>query len=238
VVSEQGDYQRAAALHEESLTLFRKLGDFWGIAILLCSMGMTAAKHGDYERATTLVTESLTLCHELGETGPIIPVLNTLGEIAIAQGDYTRATALLEESLALDRARENPGRRGAWALRNLGLVAQAQGDYGRAAVHYRESLILRQELQDTAGVAQCLASLAEVAEALEQPVRAARLWGTAEALHATTGASLSHADRARHEHSVAAVRAQFDEAPFAAARAEGRAMTLEQAISDALGEGD
>ena len=41
-------------------------------------------------------------------------------------------------------------------------------------------------------------------------------------------------ERACYERSVAAARAQLDEAAFAAAWAEGRAMTLEQAILFAL----
>jgi predicted ATPase/DNA-binding SARP family transcriptional activator len=231
---EQGDYQRATKLLDESLSLFRKLEDQWGIALLLSSMGVMAAKHGDYEHAATLASESLTLCRELGGTGPTITVLNTLSEIAIVQGDYQRATALLEESLAFDRARDNPGRRGAWALRDLGLVAQAQADHRRAAQHFVESLMIRRDLQDIAGIAQCLTSLAEVAEALEQPALAARLWGATEALRASSGASLSLAERVRYERSVAAARAQIDEATFAAAWAAGRAMTLEQAVAYAL----
>jgi tetratricopeptide (TPR) repeat protein len=163
-----------------------------------------------------------------------VSVLNTLSEIAIIQGDYERATVLLEESLALDRARDNPGKRGAWALRDLGLIAQAQGDHGRAAAQFRESLIIRRELQDIAGIAQCLASLAEVAEVQKQPTRAARLWGAAEALRTSSGASQSLAERIRYECSVAAARAQFDDAVFVAAWPEGRAMTLEQAIAYAL----
>jgi hypothetical protein len=44
----------------------------------------------------------------------------------------------------------------------------------------------------------------------------------------------SHADCDRN---VAAVRAQLDEATFAAAWAAGRAMTMEQAVAEALEEG-
>ena len=55
-------------------------------------------------------------------------------------------------------------------------------------------------------------------------------------LLATIGLSVSvwpttHAD---YERSVAAVRAQLDEATFAAAWAAGHALTLEQAIAEAL----
>ena len=45
---------------------------------------------------------------------------------------------------------------------------------------------------------------------------------------------LAPADRADHDRDVAAVRAALGEAAFAAAWAEGRAMTMEQAIAEAL----
>lgn len=45
---------------------------------------------------------------------------------------------------------------------------------------------------------------------------------------------LEYTDQLVHDRNVAAVRAQLDEATFAAAWAEGRAMILEQAIDYAL----
>jgi predicted neutral ceramidase superfamily lipid hydrolase len=67
-----------------------------------------------------------------------------------------------------------------------------------------------------------------------QPKRAAWLFGAAEALRETSGASIPPVDRADYDRILAAVRAQLDEQTFAAAWAEGRAMTLEQAIAYAL----
>jgi hypothetical protein len=62
----------------------------------------------------------------------------------------------------------------------------------------------------------------------------------AETLLNTSGLSLAawpdvHAD---YERYVAAVRAQLDEATFAAAWAAGRAMSLEQVVTDARSLGD
>jgi hypothetical protein len=53
-------------------------------------------------------------------------------------------------------------------------------------------------------------------------------------LRETMGTPLPPVDRARYAHAVAAARAQFDAAAFAAAWAEGRTLPLEQAIADAL----
>jgi len=61
------DYQRAAALYEESLTVRRALGDKRGVATTRNSMGVMARGRGDHAVAPALSEESLTLCRELGD---------------------------------------------------------------------------------------------------------------------------------------------------------------------------
>ena len=67
-------------------------------------------------------------------------------------------------------------------------------------------------------------------------VRSPRLWGAAEATRRLIGAPLPPNERPRYERLVAAVRTQLDEETFAAAWAAGQALSLEQAIAEALGE--
>jgi hypothetical protein len=76
--------------------------------------------------------------------------------------------------------------------------------------------------------------LAEVAWASSQPERAARLLGAEAALRTVLGYQTWPTIRADYEHIVAGVRAQLGEEALAAAWAEGRAMTMEQAIVYAL----
>jgi hypothetical protein len=80
-----------------------------------------------------------------------------------------------------------------------------------------------------------LAGLAGVMGAQAQPLQAARLFGTVDAVRATIGVhTRDPADRTEYERNVANVRAQLGAATFAAAWAEGQAMTLEEAVVDAL----
>ena len=55
-----------------------------------------------------------------------------------------------------------------------------------------------------------------------------------EAQVESLGAVLAPDDRAEYEHGVAAARAQLDEEAFASAWAEGRDMSMDQAIEYAL----
>ena len=63
---------------------------------------------------------------------------------------------------------------------------------------------------------------------------AAQLWGAAAARREAIAVPRLPVDRAGYEQAVAAARAQLGEDAFAAAWQEGRTMTLEQVIDDAL----
>jgi DNA-binding NarL/FixJ family response regulator len=83
-------------------------------------------------------------------------------------------------------------------------------------------------------LAECLELVASAAGTRGQPERAARLFGSAEAVRQAAGFSPRPGDRASFAQCLAGVRAVLDDVPFAAAWAEGRALSAEQAIAEAL----
>jgi non-specific serine/threonine protein kinase len=119
----------------------------------------------------------------------------------------------------------------------LGNIASHQGNFDRATGLLRDSLMLRKELGSKLGVAECLERLAGVAGGQGRPDRAVRLLGAAEAVRRSIGSPLPDADRSDYEGNVTAARAALGEEAFATGWAEGRAMTLEEAIEFALGGG-
>jgi tetratricopeptide (TPR) repeat protein len=231
----QGDYTQAQALHEESLALYRALGDKHGIAEALRNLGPVAHEQGDYAQAQALHEESLALYRALGDKYGTAVLLCNLGLVAHEQGDYAQARALHEESLALYRALG--AKRGiAISLGNLGLVAHEQGDYAQARALHEESLALYRALGDKQGIAISLACHTALAVATERIERAVRLAGAMEALLQAQGAVLEALERRLCDTAVNTARAQLDSATFDTLWAEGQAMTLEQAIAYALGE--
>jgi len=100
---------------------------------------------------------------------------------------------------------------------------------------FRETIGLCRDLGNKRELAGCLDGLAEVATSVGHLERAVRLFGAAEALRRTTGVPERRLLRADRDRDVAAVRAALGEDPFAASWAEGQAMTLDQAIAEALG---
>ncbi len=230
----QGDYPAAQALLDESLALARVLGDKPGIAWALDSLGSTATAQGDYRQALELVEESRALFEELGDTLHIAMTLLRLGVVLSLQGDYVRAVALCEEGLALAQERDNPLLI-AWAFKELGKLAQRQGDAGQAHALLAKSLALFQELRYMMGIAEYLEGMAEVAGLDGQPERLVRLFGAVMPLHTRLGVSLFPAEQAAYERQLLAARAQLGEGAYAVAWAAGQAMTVEQAIDEALG---
>ena len=232
----QGAYGRASALHEESLALRRELGDRWGIAASLLNLGNLVLDQGDQTRAAALSEESLALHRELGDKGGIANALNTLGRVAYTLGDYGRAAALHQESLTLKREQGDDGGIAA-GLTYLGRAVFALGDAARALALQMEALALCSAIGDKRLSALCLEALAAIAGTQDQPERAARLIGAAEAALSRINAPLPLNERSCHECLVAAVRVQLDEGSFAVVRAAGHEMTLDEAIALALSGG-
>jgi tetratricopeptide (TPR) repeat protein len=154
----QGDFEDAAACFEQSLALYRALGDRSGVALSLHRVAIMVERQGDYARATLLQEESLALCREVGDREGIATALDQLAWVAYLRGDYKRATALYEESMALHR--EAGTLSGvAYCLNGLACVAEREGEYARAAAIQEEALALWQAVGSGIGITWTLVNL-------------------------------------------------------------------------------
>lgn len=232
----RGDYARAETLLDQSLPLFREVGDKPGIAGALVIPGQLATFRGEYARAKELLGESLALYRELGDDWDVAQLLNFLGYIPLVQGDDERAARLFEEGLTVSRRVGDrlPIR---VSLYNLALARQALGDVAAATGLLEEGVSLSAEVGDDASVAYCLEGLAGLAALQSHQERAASLFGAAEALLEAVGGVAVYAyapDRSHHGQTVAAVRARMDQAAFEEAWARGRAMGRGRAVEYAV----
>jgi predicted ATPase/DNA-binding CsgD family transcriptional regulator len=231
----QGEHLSAEPLVQESLRLFKELGDKVGTAYALSNVGYVALGRGRYRQAIAVIEEAADRFLEVGEKwGAAIE----FGFLAVAwrnQGDHERAKGLAERALTISR---EIGERQATtsALYTLAILAQAEGEDERAKDLFEEGLKLSAELGNEADVAHCLEGLASMYGAEGKIVRAARLWGAEEALlEKLEDAVYTYVpDRALHRSRVAAASSQLDEAAWAAAWTEGRVMSPQQAVEYAL----
>jgi predicted ATPase/class 3 adenylate cyclase len=229
----QGDYGRARALHEESLALRRELGDRLTIATSLGSLGAVFLDQGDYERAEGLFNESLTLCRELGDKLDAAAALGNLGIVAHHRRESGRATSLLEEAMGLWQELANTPAVAA-SRSVLGMIALAEGNTAKAAAQYREGLRLSASLHDKLGIAKCLTGLARVAAAGGAYERAARFFGSAEALREAVSTPMPTSDRPAYDHAVTEVRAALSASQFIHAWQQGWTMLPDAVIAEAL----
>ena len=113
-------------------------------------------------------------------------------------------------------------------------MLEIKRDPERAAISYRESLTLCKVLGDKWTASESLEGLACVAGASGEAERAAKLFGVAEALSEAVGSQHIPEEDALREPYLEAARARLDATSWRAAWAQGRAMSMEQAIDYAL----
>jgi predicted ATPase/class 3 adenylate cyclase/Tfp pilus assembly protein PilF len=160
---QQGDYERATALHGQSLSLFRDIGDKLGIGRELSALGEIAKIQGNYSQSIELHTESLAIRHEIADKEGVAVSLGHLGIIARDRGQYPYARELLEESLRLSRELKDKLMT-AQALQSLGLVAFNLCEYPRATDLFEEASTLYRELNDRLGISNALQHLGTMAK--------------------------------------------------------------------------
>lgn len=227
----EGEYTRARAQFEEFLLRYRKQGNKFRIASTLSNLAnILFLSQGDRQQARLLLEEGLALFKEVGAKGEIAYGIYLLGRIAFSEGDINTARLLTEESLALFP--EIGVREGiAVTLSFLATLEARQGEYVEARSHAEEALMLARKSGDKEDIAICLERLAEVVATQGELVWAIRLRAAGEVLREDILAPLPPVERAGHEQMVARTRVQIGERAFATFWAEGRCMTLDQAIA-------
>ncbi len=167
----QSDYPATIAYAQESLAIYRQVGDKPGVAAALLKLANAATEVGDYARASGYLGEALKLWRVLGDQHGIARALISLGWAALRPGDYRLAKARLEQALALSRQLGDTRSMG-FELSGLGEIAMRQGDTQQAARLVQESLGLRRQLGNTWGIAVSLGLLGAIAMRQQDPERA------------------------------------------------------------------
>jgi predicted ATPase/DNA-binding CsgD family transcriptional regulator len=228
----QGDYARASAIGHECLSLSRAIGYERGVAAGTWQLGYNAAAQERFAEAEALLDEANQRMRDLGETNTVGFGLMVLGNVAFDRGDLVLSSQRLEEALGIFRGFGNAYAVGV-TLTYLGRVVRAQGNYPRAAALYAEGLAIQWLQGDKRHLARGLGPLGTVAALARQYERAARLWGAAEALREAIGLPRVRR-RAQLESAIATTRSALGADAFAAAWAEGRSLSLADAVAEAI----
>ena len=239
VATDQGDCDYAIALNEESIALNRELQNKSGLTLTLHNLGGLMVENlGDFTRAKALLEESLALSQELSKNFFLIPyTLNHLGDLALYQNDHGKARNFFEQSLSLSRESENKFGIGL-VLHSLGRLSYLEGDDEKAQECFIQSVLTLQEVNAWVGIVWDFIIMADLACKSGQPIRAVTLLAASEKLREKTSTALLLAKSNEYQHNIRTARSQLSETDFDRGWAEGRAMSLDQAVVYAVGEGN
>jgi predicted ATPase/Tfp pilus assembly protein PilF len=158
----QSDYPATSLLAQESLEIYRKLGEQQGVASMLIKLGNAATERGSYTAASRFLEEAVAIWGKLEDKHGTARALISLGWVALRSGDHDLANTRLKEALTLSRELGDARSMG-FELSGLGEVALRQGDYARATQLMEESLEVRRQLGNKWGVGVSLGMLGWVA---------------------------------------------------------------------------
>jgi predicted ATPase/DNA-binding SARP family transcriptional activator len=183
----QGENELAASLLQESLDLYRELGDEEGIARAIAELGGVAIAQLDLDRAAALYEEAVPLFRSQGRLARVAASLGNLGTVAHMRGDPATAVGYYTEAIEASRAAGDEDG-SAVNLHNLGRAELAQGRTTEGLEALRESLAIARRLGYREVVAYCLSGFAEVAMLEEDAAHAGTLLGASERLFSEIGA--------------------------------------------------
>jgi ATP/maltotriose-dependent transcriptional regulator MalT len=229
-----GNTTQSVLLYNEGITASQAAGDDANAAMCNMGLGGLAYDAGDYEHADALFQQAMTLSLKSGDADGVGYVLLGLAGTSLVQGDLERAASQFEASET--QFRQTQQRHGlACVLSNLGYVRHLQGDDRAARALLREAIALQQQQQLKSSLIRTIEWCACISADILQPQRAARLFGAAEAARERLwGSPLTPGEKPLFDRHLERARAELDKPTFDVAWAEGRALTLDQAVESAL----
>jgi excisionase family DNA binding protein len=230
----QGIFSQAAAALADGVALVRELDDAFDLAMALISRGASLNYGGEYAAAEPFFHEALIAADRIADptlrAAAAGRALANLGVSARGRGDLDLATARGEEALArirgkgLDLAETR-------ALMDLGDVARNQGNSRLAVERYLACITASEERRELRLVAEALDGIGSVAGNWGLARAALLLFGAAGGVRERIGyGMLLPLDVATRDRYLAGLLASLGEESVALLLAEGRALTLAEAI--------
>jgi len=221
------------AAAQEGLEIFRELNYNPGMWMAYSNLARWETMSGNFQESEKYV--ALAQASLIGGSLSIqFGFLNLgMGMGVRFQGRFDRAQQYLEEGL---RIFKHIGHKGMIAASSseIAHTQRAMGNYTEAKKTYRETIKVFQDYGNRPAVAHQLECFAMIAVAEEEPQRAAKLFAAAEAIREVTGHKRTDEEEAEETQFMSRLRAMLPEPEFNTLWAEGKSMTMEQAIQFAL----
>jgi predicted ATPase/DNA-binding XRE family transcriptional regulator len=232
--SERDQDESALTFLKQSLSIYNELGDPWGVARVSQFLGTLYLKLSNYEKAYFYFDQHLRNDERLRFMDGVSVALSNFGELYRRQGDYVQAEHYYEKSLIICREHGMKLDIGV-NLYNLGMLALHQNDFSKASRHFTDYFETARTTNEKTAARDLFIGFAAVAGGTNQPERAAKLLGAAQAIFDTTDKLFSPFDRAEVDRHIQIARNQLGFERFESLQGEGRAIFLEDAVAYALG---
>jgi predicted ATPase len=225
----QGDFDAAIAHGERAIELGEAAGDEQPGLEVASALGRALLSVGEEERALALFTEAAERGPAMGRPGIAAIALLNLGYVALLRGelevadDYLRRAVDLAASCGELHAQ-------ARSLAAHSSVALEGGRLEDARGLALQSLAIAAPAHDRDNACWAI-ELAGCAFAAVEPVRAARLLGTAEEMRAELGGNLTGLELAQHERALSLIGGLLEPEELTAALEAGRRLPLEDAAA-------
>jgi predicted ATPase len=228
--------ERGIARVENAIRMVQRFDWITELVGLLWDNALLMMARGDFAKAEQTLLGAMQQEHGYTPMIGAAYLAQTLGQLAQYQGDYVKARVHLEDGVRI--AREQGAQIAlADGCVNLGAVVMRQGDYQRGVQVIREAIQIFQWVGNQDRIAQCLSVASGLALIKGYEERAVRwLAGASQVRETMRTIEAYYASPAEYDPQLAAVRAAVDPAIFERAWAEGKQMTLDQAVESVLTE--
>ncbi len=221
--------------YEESLAIYREVGDRRGEAEALYNLGFPYLLAGDLQQARELFHQSAELYRRLDDPVHLAHGTTGLGMVAYAAGDLEEARGLTEEARATFlKAGDLWGI--SLTLGQLAALALKAGDNEECRTFCLESLDANKQLGNVLGIGVAIQALGVLAARLGRAEAGVRLAGAVDRLREVAGGEAPPAIVGIEDPRDVA-KGSLTESEIAALWEEGRAMNLDDAIALARREG-
>ncbi len=228
IITQQTDMEVARTSLEESLEIFKKVGNELMADNVIRILGSIAMMEGDLGLARNYLQSGLSISQKYQAKQHITWDLSSLGDLAYFEGDFALMERYFQGCLA--KGEEIGFRRPiVWSIHHLGVAARRQGRLEVSEERFHNSMALAQEYGFEELVLENLAGLAGVLIEHGRITQAASQLGMVEAHGLELLGPIAQVEFGRDR---AEAQKRLLEADFRFAWEEGSRMTLAQALEN------
>lgn len=225
-----GEQDGVVEWSDEVIRLAESVGDWWTVGFREAGLALWEVQRGNLAAAEARLVTATRAADRSRSPTVIAFTASSHGRISGFAGRLPEARRWFEKAIAAYREIGDAG---------LALVARSEfghalrrgGAIDEAEVVYRETLHGWQHVGNRGAIANQLESFAVIAVARKDFLRAARLFGAAEAIREEANAAMLPFERSEYDAAVTDLRAMADTASLDTAWSDGRRLTADEAAS-------